>query len=232
MALLTFDIEISNVFELRPGEDLDRYAPFDISVAATKVVGGEERLWLSKSASGVPTTNLERSHARELLGYLEAMQREGHMLVAWNGLSFDLRWIGHAAGDMAAARRVALKLYDPMFQFFKLKGFPVGLAKVGEGMGIRATKLMDGADAPKQWRAGNHKAVCDYVMGDVRLTADVANAISQARAISWITMRGTPSSVSVQRLRTVEECMRDPMPDQSWMSAPLREEKFTGWLRA
>jgi hypothetical protein len=127
---------------------------------------------------------------------------------------------------------VALKLYDPMFQFFKLKGFPVGLAKVGEGMGIRATKLMDGADAPKQWRAGNHKAVCDYVMGDVRLTADVANAIAQARRISWITMRGTASSVSVQRLRTVEECMRDPMPDQSWMSEPLREEKFVGWLRA
>lgn len=231
MAILTFDIEISNVFDLRPGEDLERYAPFDISVAATKVVGGEERLWLSKGADGKPTMNLMRTQAGELLAYLDAMQREGHSLVAWNGLSFDLRWIGHAAGDMATARRVALRLFDPMFQFFKLKGFPVGLAKVGEGMGIRATKLMDGADAPKQWRAGNHQAVCDYVMGDVRLTADVVDAIVRTRRISWITMRGTPSSVPVAQLRTVEDCMRDPMPDQSWMSDPLREEKFTGWLR-
>ncbi len=231
MMVLTFDIEISNVFDLRPGEDLERYAPFDISVAATKSVGGEERLWLTRRADGVPAMNLDRSDARELLGYLDAMQRAGHMLVAWNGLSFDLRWIGHAAGDMATARRVALQLYDPMFQFFKLKGFPVGLAKVGEGMGIRATKLMDGADAPKEWRAGNHKAVCDYVTGDVRLTADVVDAIVRTRRISWITMRGTQSSVGVPRLRTVEDCMRDPMPDQSWMSEPLREEKFTGWLR-
>lgn len=231
MAILTFDIEISNVFDLRPGEDLERYAPFDISVAATKVVGGEERLWLTHGADGKPALNLARSQAGELLAYLDAMQKQGHSLVAWNGLSFDLRWIGHAAGDMATARRVARKLYDPMFQFFKLKGFPVGLAKVGEGMGLRATKLMDGADAPKQWRAGNHKAVCDYVMGDVRMTADVVDAIVRARRISWITMRGTPSSVPVAQLRTVEDCMHDPMPDQSWMSEPLREEKFTGWLR-
>ena len=230
MALLTFDIEISNEFELRPGEDLDRYAPFDISVAATKVVGGEERLWLTKGADGKPALNLARSQAAELLGYLDTMQKQGHSLVAWNGLSFDLRWIGHAAGDMATARRVARKLYDPMFQFFKLKGFPVGLAKVGEGMGIRATKLMDGADAPKQWRAGNHKAVCDYVMGDVRLTADVVDAVVRARRISWITMRGTPAAAPISQLRTVEDCMRDPVPDQSWMSEPLREEKFTGWL--
>ena len=32
--LISFDIEIANVFTLQPGEDLDRYAPFDISVAA------------------------------------------------------------------------------------------------------------------------------------------------------------------------------------------------------
>lgn len=232
MALLTFDIEISNVFELKPGEDLERYAPFDISVAATKIVGGEERLWLSKSSNGTPSLNLERSHAQELLGYLDSMQRAGHSLVAWNGLSFDLRWIGHAAGDVATASRIARKLYDPMYQFFKLKGFPVGLAKVGEGMGLRTVKLMDAADAPKQWRAGNHKAVCDYVMGDVRMTAEIVDAVLRARRLSWITMKGTTSGVPFTQLRSVEDCMADSMPDQSWMSEPLRDEKFTGWLRA
>jgi len=230
MTLLTFDIEISNVFDLKPGEDLDRHAPFDISVAATKASGQDERLWLSRSDTGEPKLNLDRSDAAGLLDYLEAMQREGHMLVAWNGLSFDLRWIGHAAGNMAAARRVALKLHDPMYQFYKLKGFVVGLAKVGQGFGIEERKLMKGADAPKEWRAGNHQAVCDYVKGDVRLTDLVAERIAAERRITWITQKGTRSSATISRLRTVEDCMTDPMPDQSWMNEPLEETRFTGWL--
>lgn len=167
MTLLTFDIEISNVVGLKPGEDLQAHAPFDISVAATKVSGHDERLWLSRSDDGVPKVNLDRSDATGLLDYLEAMQKEGQMLVAWNGLSLDLRWIGHAAGNWAAARRVALDLFDPMHQFYRPKGFMFGLAKVGQCLGIEARKLMNGADAPKQWRAGNHPAECDYVKGDV-----------------------------------------------------------------
>ena len=71
MAFLGFDIEISNVFDLGPGEDLDKYAPFDISVAATSLAGGESRLWLSRGRDGTPLTNLSRDHARELLDYLE-----------------------------------------------------------------------------------------------------------------------------------------------------------------
>jgi hypothetical protein len=129
MGIITFDIETANIIDLGPGQDLDSFGPFDIAVAATHAVGGEERLWMSKSASGVPLPMMAPDAAQELLQYLESMQKLGHMLVAWNGLSFDMRWIGHAARDMPAARRVALKIYDPMFQFFKLKGFPVGLAK-------------------------------------------------------------------------------------------------------
>jgi hypothetical protein len=97
-------------------------------------------------------------------------------------------------------------------------------------MGIQMKKLMSGADAPKEWLAGNHQLVCDYVIGDVRLTAEIADAIVQAKRISWITQRGTPSSVSLPCLRTVEDCMADPMPDQSWMTEPILQERFAGWL--
>ena len=41
MKIVGFDIEISNVFDLRPGEDIDKYAPFDVAVAATQIHGGE-----------------------------------------------------------------------------------------------------------------------------------------------------------------------------------------------
>jgi hypothetical protein len=230
MKLLGFDIEISNIFELQPGEDIDKYSPFDISVAATHIDGGDCRVWLTDGVDGKPEMNLRRKDARRLLDYLEQMQTDGHALVAWNGLSFDLRWIGHVAGDLPRAAAVALKMYDPMFQFFKVKGFPVALAAVAQGMGIRPRKLMDGAEAPRQWREGNHKAVCDYVSGDARMTVEIASAISQKRQIAWVTRKGTSSSVHIPCLRTVAECMRDPMPDQSWMGSPMSQDKFTHWL--
>jgi hypothetical protein len=230
MALLAFDIEIANVFELAPGEDLEAYGPFDISVAASAVAGGEERLWLTKGPDGRPARHLDRETARAMLAYFEDAQRAGHRLVAWNGLSFDLRWIGHAADDLAGARRVARGLYDPMYQFFKLKGFPVGLAKVAEGLGLEMRKSMSGADAPQRWAAGEYEAVCDYVLGDVRMTLAIAQAIEERREVAWMTSRGSVSRVPLPELRTVSDCLADAMPDQSWMSTPLTDAHFRGWL--
>jgi len=230
LKLLGFDIEISNVFQLKNGEDMEKYAPFDISVAATQIQEGEHRLWLTLGADGKPMLNLSRDKARELLDYLQHMQRAGYALVAWNGLSFDMKWIGHVAGDMTKAADIARQLYDPMFQFYKLKGYGVGLAAVAKGMGIATKKTMAGADAPVQWRAGNHQAVCEYVLGDARMTVEIVSAIQRQRRIAWVTQKGTVSTVPLPRLRTVEDCARDPMPDQSWMSSPIAQEKFTGWI--
>jgi hypothetical protein len=230
MNILSFDIEISNVFDLHPGEDIEKYAPFDVAVAATQIDGGEHRLWFSRGPDGKPLVNLEQRDARELLDYLEEMQRSGHAICAWNGLSFDLQWIARAAGDVATASRIARALYDPMFQFFKLKGFPVGLAAVADGLRIGTKKSMDAADAPREWRAGNHERVCDYVLGDARMTNEIVAAIERRHEIAWVTQRGKRSMVPLPRLRTVEDCLRDPMPDQSWMSSPIPQSKFTHWL--
>ena len=230
MKIVGFDIEISNVFDLRPGEDINKYAPFDVAVAATQIHGGEHRLWFSTDASGQPRVQLERQHAQELLQYLEQMQHTGHAICAWNGLGFDLRWIARAANDVPTASRIARAMYDPMYQFFKLKGFPVGLDAVAKGLRIGMNKTMNAADAPREWRAGNHQRVCDYVLGDARMTNEVVSAIIRRREIAWITQRGKLSTVPVPRLRTVEDCMRDPMPDQSWMDSPIPQEKFTRWL--
>ena len=232
MRLVAFDIEISNVFDLRPGEDIDKYAPFDVAVAATQVHGGEHRHWFSPGPDDRPLVNLQQEHARELLNYLEQMQQDGFALCAWNGLGFDLQWIARAADDRAKASRIARAMYDPMFQFFKLKGFPVGLDAVARGLGIGMTKSMDAADAPREWQAGNHKRVFDYVLGDARMTNEIVSSVVRRREITWVTQRGKRSTVPVPRLRTVEDCMRDPMPDQSWMTRPIPQERFTRWLTA
>ena len=49
---VSFDIEIANVFELGPGEDLDEYGPFDISCAAAADDRGEVVHWTSTAPDG------------------------------------------------------------------------------------------------------------------------------------------------------------------------------------
>jgi hypothetical protein len=231
MTLISFDVEISDVFELGPYEDMEKYAPFHISVAATSVYGGEEKVWYSKDEEGRPALNLTPQRAHELLLYLHEMQQKGFKVCAWNGLSFDLKWIGYQANDMVLAGRIALKSYDPMFQFFNLAGFPVSLAKVAQAMGIAQEKLMDSAEAPKAWRAGSFQKVMAYCLGDCQMTNLIIRAIQDARQIQWVTARGYVSAKPMARLKTVAEVIRDPGPDQSWMDNPLPKSKFYEWLQ-
>ncbi len=157
--------------------------------------------------------------------------RSWRLACAWNGLSFDLKWIEHQANDLALAARIALKSYDPMFQFFSQAGFPVGLGKVAEGMGIPQQKLMDGADAPRQWHAGNHQEVMDYCLGDCQMSNLIVCAIQNARQVQWVTARGHISSKTMPRLKSVAEVIQEPEPDQSWMDSPIPKSKFYKWLQ-
>lgn len=231
MKLLSFDIEIADVFDLQPGEDMETYAPFHISVAATAIDDGEERLWYSVDEDERPTLHLTQRKAHELLEYLDAMQRADCMLCAWNGLSFDLKWIGQQANDLALAARIAKGIYDPMFQFFSQKGFPVGLASVADGMAIGQEKLMHGSDAPKEWRAGNYERVMEYVLGDCQMTNRIVRAIQEAGEVRWRNRRGLISAEPMPRLKSVSEVLIDPEPDQSWMDRPIPKSKFHEWIR-
>jgi hypothetical protein len=174
---------------------------------------------------------LDAETARAVLEYLRAEQQRGARVCAWNGLSFDLRWLGHVAQDPKLATEVALELYDPMFQFAAMKGFPIGLAAVAEGMGIAQKKLMSADRAPVEWQAGNHQLVLDYVAGDCTLTNQVVAAIEKAGMVKWRTKRGTLSSEPMARLRQVKDVMRDPPPDQSWMSEPKPVSNYWAWMK-
>ncbi len=229
MNILSFDIEISDVFDLKPNEDLEKYAPFHISVAATSIHGGEEIVWYSKNDDGSPQLNLSQQDSQKLLEYLKQKQQEGLMICAWNGLGFDFKWLGHQADNIPLAADIALNSYDPMFQFFNIAGFPVGLAKVAEAMNIQQAKLMHGSEAPVKWRNGQHQLVMDYVMGDCQMTNKIILAIEKAKAIKWITNRGSKSSKPITTLKQAKEVIKDPSPDQSWMDTPILKEKFHTW---
>jgi len=232
--LLSYDIEISDLFEVAEGEDWSKFAPFHISVAATAehAEDGEELHWHGVKEDGTPTTSLDAAEAKRLLLYLREKQKAGVKVCAWNGLSFDLRWIGWNAGDFALAREVALASYDPMFQFFCIKGFPVSLASVGKGFGIEQKKLMTGDKAPLEWANGNFDLVKAYVLGDCQITNQVVAEIERRHCVSWITKKGKPQSVAMPRLKTVAECIAEPFfADQSWMDEPMRKEGFYEWFK-
>ncbi|MBM3744402.1 MAG: hypothetical protein FJW34_01220 [Acidobacteria bacterium] len=231
MKLLCLDIEIADVFDLKPGEDLEAYAPFRIAVAATLDSEGGRQWWYSSDAHGAPAASMDPLKARELLEHLQARQAENWMLFAWNGLKFDLRWIGHNAGDLELAGRIALAHYDPMFQFFNQRGFTVSLAAAAEGLGIRQTKLMPAAEAPREWQAGRHQRVMDYVLGDCEMTSQIVQTIAREGEIRWMTKQGKLNREQMRKLKTVAEVLRDPEPDQSWMTGRrLKRTQFTGWL--
>lgn len=228
--LLSFDIEIANLFQLKPGEDLDKYAPFDISVAAAVSADDDVAHWYKRDAQGRPQGCLDATLAREVLRYLRDAQQNEVQVCAWNGLAFDLRWLGHAAGDPLLAAEVALDLYDPMFQFAVMKGFPISLAAAAEGLSIRQKKLMSADRAPLEWAQGNHQLVIDYVTGDCQITNQVVAAIVERRCVRWKTQKGVIRSESFPELRRVRDVMRDPPPDQSWMTAPKPKEAYYAWL--
>ncbi|HDO21385.1 MAG TPA: hypothetical protein ENG86_00830 [Nitrospirae bacterium] len=106
-----------------------------------------------------------------------------------------------------------------------------GPRKHTEGLGIPQKKLMDGADAPKQWRAGNHQEVMDYCLGDCQMTNLIVRGIQEARQVRWVTGKGHISSKPMLRLKSVEEVIQDPEPDQSWMDNPLPKTKFYEWVQ-
>jgi hypothetical protein len=230
MKLLSFDIEIADIFELKPHEDIEKYAPFHISVAATAIYQGDEKIWHSADSQNKPLLQMTQTTANDLLAYLKAKQDEGCCVCAWNGLKFDLQWIGYNAKNMQLASEIALHLYDPMFQFFNQRGFPVGLASVAKAMGIKQSKLMNSEDAPKQWQAGNYQKVMDYVLGDCQMTNLIANEIIKRKEIAWVTQKNEIKTERISRLKTVAEILKEPEPDQSWMKTKLLRKSFYQWF--
>ncbi|HCT44644.1 MAG: hypothetical protein CMJ35_14100 [Phycisphaerae bacterium] len=228
--LLSFDIETANIFELKPGESFEKYEPFDITVAATGFSEGESCTWYSTDESGRPAPVMTRHTASKLLAYLDAQQNDGVRVCAWNGTQFDLQWIGYVADDYETAGRVALRAYDPMLQFFWARGFPVGLAKVGQAMGIEQEKLMLGEDAPVRWRDGDYESVISYVVGDVEITNKIVAAVEREKAVKWVTRKGTTSVECMPQLLQTHHVLKQPLPDQSWMDEPIDPWGFTKWI--
>jgi hypothetical protein len=231
---LAFDIETAKDV---PGDDFNwrPHRPLGISCAATLASDGTEpRLWLGRNQNGSPAPYMSREDAAELVQYLVGMVAAGFKILTWNGLSFDFDVLAEESGNSAHCKECSLSHIDMMFHVLCAKGYPVGLNKAAQGMGLPGKPPgMSGALAPQMWAQGQFDRVLAYVAQDVRATLQVAQACEQRRKLEWITRKGTRSFMLLPHgWLTVQEALRLPEPDTSWLSTTMPRRDFTAWLSA
>lgn len=243
--LIGFDIETSE-----QAQD-DRVSP--ITVASTVTSDGEKRAWFSiagdpsfvgivgkqrdetwapPTGKGNPDQLMSKGVALAMLQYMDDKRKNGYAVCAWNGAGFDLKMLGHIAEDLELAGRIAMDLYDPMFQILTVKGYPVGLSAVQKGLGISQEKSMAGKDAPDAWKNGEFQKVIGYVVGDSEITVQAVLAIAKAGGVNWTAKSGKPNSLRFDRFKTIAECLLEKDPDNSWMDKPIDRKQIVAWIPA
>lgn len=230
--LIAFDIEIAKNFP--DGEqDWKRYRPLGISCAATIVAGEPAIQWYGKTPNGDYASQMSLVETQELVKYLQDQAAIGGTILTWNGLGFDFDILAEESGMKPACAQLAMQHVDMMFHVFCLKGFPLGLDKAAQGMGLAGkTPGITGDMAPKMWQAGQYQQVLEYVEQDVQTVIDLWFAVDGLRQLKWTSNRGYPQRLPLPNgWVTVEQALKLPMPDTSWMSNPWPRSKFTGWIK-
>jgi hypothetical protein len=237
MKFCSFDLEIAK--EIPGGEtDWDSLRPLGISCAATLCSGAQSpALWFNclEHALGLPEFNstrygpkLTRNECRELVDHLQRRRLGDYIPLTWNGLSFDFRTLAEESGMHQECKELALSHVDMMFQLICLLGYPVGLDTVLKAMGFAGKQGMTGADAPRIWKT-DPGAVLRYVAGDVEQPLALAEQVQKTGVICWRSKSGQIRSLNVDHWLTVQECLKLPLPDTSWMDEPRTRESWYAW---
>lgn len=229
---VAFDIETAKIV---PGDDFQwqPHRPLGISCIASLASGEDEpRIWLSRDADGRPAAQMSVADIAAFIDFLADAGGHGAAPLSWNGLAFDFDILAEESQRLDDCRTLALGHVDMMFQVVCEKGFPVSLQSAASGLGVSGKlKGIAGVDAPVLWAQGNHEKVIEYVAQDVRTTLAVAREAERRKAFAWTTRKGTVSTMPLQRgWLTVEEALKLPLPDVSWMSSPPVRKEFLAWL--
>lgn len=230
---VAFDIETAKSLPAHV-DNLLAHRPLGICCAATLKTGETApRVWHSRLTDQSPAPSMSRMDAAELVAELARMVQDGFTIVTWNGLGFDFDVLAEESNMWSECRELARRHVDMMFHVFCERGFPVGLDKACEGMRLLGKSVdIDQCLVPQLWADGEFEKVIAYVGCDVQATLNLAVKCEQARAFRWITRNGKQSDLPLlSGWRTVEEALRLPEPDVSWMDKPKRRSHFTGWLQ-
>lgn len=229
---LAFDIETAKDV---PGTDFNwrPHRPLGIACAATLPRDAQEpTIWYGNSADGTPARRMSPDEVRDLVNHLAKMVSDGYNLLTWNGLGFDFDVLSEESGALEQCQNLAMNHVDMMFHVFCDRGFPVALDKAAQALRIPGKPAgMSGMLAPQLWAQGRHQDVIDYVAQDVRIALQVAQTCEKRRSFTWITRKGSVSSMDLHRgWLTVTDALRLPEPDTSWMNDPIPRRQFTQWM--
>jgi len=228
---LAFDIEIAKELP----DDFDDFKdnrPLGVSCAAALTDKGELTIWHGGKQEGKYTEQMTEAEVSEMVDHLWDMIQKGYQIYTWNGLGFDFDILFEESGGDERCKQIARSHVDMMFHFFCIKGYAISLDKASKGIGMEGkTEGMDGALAPKMWREGRYDQVLSYVAQDVRVTLGLAQQCDRKKQVRWTSNRGRDQVCKLPNgWLTVEQALKLPEPDTSWMSTPWARSKFTGWL--
>jgi len=206
--------------------------PLGISCAGLLFEGAEPRLWSSKNQTGDIQPKMNKTDLGDLLKTMRDAVEEGWTIVTWNGLGFDFDVLAEESEEWELCRELAWNQIDMMFHFVCLKGYPLGLDKAAQGLGLGGKMAgVSGADAPALWAKGEFDTVLAYLAQDVVTTLEVAKAVDKKGALSWTSQRGSLQRVRFPSGWLIAKAAKDlPLPDTSWMSRPLPREGFYEWI--
>ena len=155
----------------------------------------------------------------------------GYTIVTLNGLGFDFDVLGEESQRVADCRQLALGHVDILFHIFCEKGFGVGLNAAAKAIGLSKPEAIDGSVAPQLWKDGQCQQVLDYVAEDCKLTLAIAQKSEEMKIFRWITRKGSTARFDIPTgWFSVQDAMKLPLPDTSWMDRPWPRSKFTSWL--
>jgi hypothetical protein len=230
MKYCSFDLEIAKEIE---GPDWGPQRPLGISCAATICTNdAQPTLWFDghyAPAGSHYGAQMNRDDCQELVVYLLNQCQAGFIPLTWNGLSFDFDILAEESGMHAECADLAMHHVDMMFQVICLLGYPIGLETCLKGMELPGKQGMTGADAPRLWKT-DPQTVLTYVSGDVTGPLRLAEMVAETKAIRWYSKHGYRMTCLIDHWLTVEECLKHPQPDTSWMSDPKPREHYYRWM--
>lgn len=233
MKYLSFDIETAKITS--DDEDFMSQRPFGISCYAiawpTDKYGVQTKVSHGVKADGTPSAQMSRQECIALVNGLISAAAKGYVILAHNGVSFDLSVLAEESGLYKECAELAMNSVDPCLQIHCMKGYPLGLDAIARGMKLAGKpEGMNGSMAPKMWADGNYEEVLAYVTQDVRVALDVVLAVEKRGGLSWITKTGKLSSLPIRRWLTASEALKLPEPDTSWMDSARPRSHFTAWM--
>jgi hypothetical protein len=89
-----------------------------------------------------------------------------------------------------------------------------------------------GADAPKLWKAEQFDVVLRYVAQDVASSIALARTCEKFGWLRWTSKKGRPMKLALTKgWLPVDDAMRLPLPDTSWMDSPIPRSEFVRWMK-